>query len=535
MQTIIFNGNIYLESGNYAQAILIENDVVISTGTNEEILKIASGDAIKIDAKGNAVVPGFNDSHQHLYGVGTSLEAVQLYGSNSIEEVLNRSFAFLEKNPTSSGNWILGRGWNQDYFSEGRVLTKEDLDKISTEHPILFTRACGHLASCNTKALEICGVTKDTMQIEGAEFYYGEDGLPNGVFTESAISLISSHIPEPSLEDMTKTLNTAMDYALTQGITTVQTNDIKDFNFNEMYAAYENVYAQNKARPRAYHQCTFANPDDFNAFLNAGFKTGNGSDYNKIGPLKMFVDGSLGARTAAMRNPYADDSSTYGIICMTQEQLNEMVGIANKNNLQVAVHAIGDKAIEMVLDSYDTVITNGENPLRHGIVHCQITDKPLLERFKTNDVLAYVQPIFIHYDMHIVGDRVGEELASTSYAFGDMFKMGINLSYGTDSPVEDLKTMDNLYCAVERKDLSGTQTEGYYIEQAVSINDAVHLYTAASAYSNFAEDKKGKLLPGFFADLAILDTDIFNMDTANLRDVNVDLTMVGGLVAYTRN
>ncbi len=535
MQTIVFNGNIYLESGNYAQALLIENGLVVKTGSNEEILALASSDAQKIDANGNAVVPGFNDSHNHLYGLGVSLQSVQLYGSTSIEDSVQKGIDFLNTNKIPTGDFIIGRGWNQDYFEEGRVLTRHDLDRISTEHPILYTRACGHLASCNTKALEICGVTKDTPQIEGAEFYYDEDGTPNGVFTESAINLISSFIPTPTIEDMSKTLNVAMDYALSQGITSFQTNDMKTGNFKEMHSAYENVYKNSLARPRVYHQCTFSTPEEFQEFLDAGFKTGNGTDYNRIGPLKMFIDGSLGARTALMRNPYADDSSTTGIACLTQEQTNDLVQIAAKNNCQVAMHAIGDKAIEMVLDAYDTVIENGQNPLRHGIVHCQITDRPLLQRFVDNDVLAYVQPIFIHYDMHIVSDRVGEELASTSYAFGDMHRMGVKLAYGTDAPVEDLKTMDNLYCAVERKDLTGNPAEGYYIEQAVSLDTAISLYTEASAYVSFEENKKGKLIPGYFADLAILDRDIFNTSTATLRDTNVNLTMVGGLVAYTKN
>ncbi len=534
MQTIIFNGNIYIESGYYVNAILFENNIIKYIGTNEEILAFKKADTKVIDAKQNAVIPGFNDSHQHLYGVGTSLESVQLYGLNSVEDVINKARDFIKKNNIPNGNFVLGRGWNQDYFENKKLLTRHDLDKISTEHPILFKRACGHLASCNTKALEICKITKDTNQIEGAEFYLDEDGMPNGVFTEAAIELISSHIPSPSTSDLENTINSAMDYAVSQGITSFQTNDISSSNFNEMYTAYKNVYQNNLIRPRAYHQCTFSTPSELQEFINSGFKTGFGDEFNKIGPLKMFVDGSLGARTAAMRSPYADDNSTSGIICMSQEQLNEMVKIADENGLQVAIHAIGDKAIEMVLDAYDTVIKNGENPLRHGIIHCQITDKTLLERFKTNDILAYVQPIFIHYDMHIVADRVGEELASTSYAFGDMFRMGIKTSYGTDAPVEDLKTMDNLYCAVNRKDLSKTQTEGYYPKQAVSLNDAISLYTQGSAYSNFAENTKGKLLPGYFADLVILDRDIFSINSEELREVTVDTTIINGLIAYKK-
>lgn len=532
MKTIIFNGNIYIENNVYAEALLIEDNKVVAYGSNEEIISMSS-EATKIDAFGKAVIPGFNDSHIHLYSLGKSLRSVQLYGCTSIEEVIARSRKFIKDNNVPEGTFVTGRGWNQDYFTdESRMINKHDLDKISTKHPIVFNRACGHVASCNSLALEVCNVNKDTLQIEGSEFYYDEDKTPNGIFAEAAIKVfLEDNIPSPSIEEMTETLKTAVDYALSQGITSVQTNDINSENYDIMIKVYENLYNNSLASTRSYHQCFFTTTNEYKEFIEAGYVTGKGNDYNKIGPLKMFVDGSLGARTALMRNAYADDSSTNGIACMTQEHINSMVSLANDNNCQVAIHAIGDKAIEMVLDSYED-ITKESNDLRHGIIHCQITDEGLINRFKENDILAYVQPIFIHYDMHIVADRVGEELASTSYAFGDMFRKGINVSYGTDCPVEDLKTMDNLYCAVIRKDLKAYPENGYYSNQAVSIEDAIMLYTQAGAYNSKEENIKGKLLPGYLADVVILDTDIFNMDLENLRDVKVNLTIVGGKVAY---
>lgn len=535
MRKIIYNGNIFIENGVHASAICIENDVVLQYGTDEEILAFAEADTERINANGNAVVPGFNDSHMHLYGLGVSLSSVQLLGVDTLEEVLLRGRKFIEENQVPAGTFVRGRGWNHDYFTdENRVLTRHDLDKISTEHPIIFNRACGHMATCNTKALEVCGIDANTPQMEGAEFYYDEDGTPNGVFTEHAIKeMLESHYPTPTVEERTEIINTAMDYALSHGITSVQTNDIATSNFDDMYNAYEGVYAANKARVRAYHQCFFTEPTAYQEFLDAGYHTGFGSDFNKIGPLKTFVDGSLGARTALMRETYADDSSTKGITCLSQKQLNDLIQIADRNNCQVAVHAIGDRAIEMVLDGYDTVL-RGENPLRHGVVHCQITDRAMVERFLKNNVLAYVQPIFIHYDMHIVADRVGETLASTSYAFGDMLRMGVELSYGTDTPVEDLNTMDNLYCAVARKDLKSQPAQGYYPEQAVTMDEGIMLYTQGGAYVSADEEKKGRLLPGYYADLAILDADIFAIDLEELRSVKVRTTMVGGEIAFQR-
>ncbi len=487
---------------------------------------------ILIDANGKAVIPGFNDSHIHLYSLGKSLQSVQLYGCKSVEEVIERSKKFIKDNNIKEGSFITGRGWNQDYFPINQMITRHDLDKISTNHPIIFNRACGHVATCNTKALEVCGIDCTTKQIEGSEFYYDNDGItPNGIFAEAAIQVfLESKIPTPSKKDMVSTLKIGVEYALSQGITSVQTNDISSDNYKLMFEVYEELYKVKPNSTRAYHQCFFTKPNEYSNFINDGFVTGYGNNYNKIGPLKMFVDGSLGARTALMRNSYNDDNTTSGIACMTQEEIDSMVKVANENNCQVAIHAIGDKAIEMVLDSYKE-----ENNLRNGIIHCQITDEQLINRFKENNILAYVQPIFIHYDMHIVESRVGKQLASTSYAFGDMYRKGINVSYGTDCPVEDLKTMDNLYCATVRKDLEANPKEGYYKEQAVTIEEAITLYTQGGAYSSFEENIKGKLQSNYLADLAILDTDIFNMDLENLRNVKVLKTIVGGKIAYESN
>lgn len=531
MKTLVYNGKIYLEKGSFAQAIIIEDGIVTSVGTNEEMLAIA-GDSEKIDANSNAVIPGFNDSHIHLYSVGTALESVQLYGLTSKADCIKAAREFIEKNNVPAGTFVTGRGWNQDYFTDDETpLSKVDLDMISTEHPILFNRACGHMATCNTKALEVCGITKKTPQVDGAEFYYGEDGEPNGIFTEEAIKLISNHVPEPTPEEMAQTILTAYEYAVSQGITSIQTNDINEVCYADMVKAYDLAYKSGKIIPRAYHQCYFSQLETYQEFLDAGYKTGFGNAFNKIGPLKMFVDGSLGARTAYMRTPYADDSTTSGISCMSQEHINNMVKLADINGCQVAIHAIGDKAIEMVLNGYDTVVGD-ENTNRHAVIHCQITDKAMVQRFKDKDILAQVQPIFIHYDMHIVGSRVGAEMESTSYAFGDMYKMGIKVGYGTDSPVEDLKTMDNVYCAVVRKDLKAFPENGYFPEQRVSVEEAIEMYTSGSAYCSFEENVKGKLLPDYYADLVILDRDIFEMDVENLRDVKVTMTMVDGKIAY---
>lgn len=534
MVTMIIHANIYVQRGQFAQAMLIEGDTIQRVGTEEEIRAAAPAGCAVIDAQGRTIIPGFNDSHQHLHNVGESLLMVRLHEVPSLAELIQRGRDFIAQHNVAPGTVVLGRGWNQDFFTDtDRMPTREDLDQISTQHPIIFTRACGHVLVCNTAALEQAGITADTPQPAGASIDHDENGQPNGILREAGAMLMAQAIiPAKTLEHYKKNIRAAMDYALSLGVTSVHTNDIKDTNYADMFQAYEEVTHGGRSL-RAYHQCCFTQIPNFQAFLADGYKTGYGDSFNKIGPLKLFVDGSLGARTAKMRAPYADDASTTGITVMSQEYLDEICGIAAQHNMSVATHAIGDRAAEMILDAYEKTMSDSSNPLRNGIIHCQITDRPILERFKKNNILAQVQPIFIHYDKNIVTDRVGPQLASTSYAFKTLADMGVHVSYGTDSPVEDMNPYNNLYCAVTRMSLTG-EGEPYLPSECVDIFAAIDHYTAGSAHCSFEENSKGRLMPGFLADLVILDRNIFEVPSAEIKDVRPVTTMVGGEVVYNR-
>ncbi len=534
MMTAIVNGKVYVERGNFAQALLIEDGIIRLVGTNEEVLAAAPAGTQQYDAQGHTIVPGFNDSHQHLAMVGSMLEDIQLLGASSIREVKRIAREYIAKRQPAPGTVLHGMGWNQDYFTdEHRLLTRQDLDDISTEYPIILERACGHILTANTAALERAGITPQTQPVEGGAFDFDENGELTGVIRENACQQVLSIRAARTQESIQQTLRTAMAHAAECGVTSVQTMDLRPADWRETLEAYNAIQAENPTL-RVYHQCNFMTPESFQEFLDAGHRTGEGNAFNKIGPLKLFVDGSLGARTALMRQPYQDDPSTTGIATLTPEQLDTLVGMAADNNCQVAIHAIGDGAIERVLDSYDKVCKDGQNPLRLAVIHCQITDLPLVERFKKNDILAQVQPIFLHYDMTVVEDRVGKELSSTSYAFHTMQKLGIHTSFGTDSPVEDMNAIDNLYCAVTRKNLHGQPEGGFYPQECVDIYDAVDAYTAESAYCSFEEQVKGRLKPGYYADLVILSEDIFTMPADDLRKTQVLATMVDGRFVYQR-
>ena len=534
MDTVIYNGKIYLKKHTFAQAVWIHNDIIQQVGTNEEIFSAAPQNCRRYDAQGKTIVPGFHDSHLHLLSAGQMMADIQLLGATSIAQVQQIARDYIEKTKPAPGTVLHGMGWNQDYFTdEKRLLTKQDLDAISTDYPIILERACAHILAANSKAIEMAGITESTPPAQGGAFDFDQEGKLTGVFRENACEQILSIRGKATAESTKQALRMAMDYAAQWGITSVQTMDLRPGSWKQTLQIYQEV--QKNPTLRVYHQCSFMKKADFQEFLQTGYKTGVGDIYNRIGPLKLFIDGSLGARTALMRQPYHDDPSTKGISTLTKEQTKELVELAAENDCQVVVHAIGDGAVEQMLDCYEPLCKDGKNPLRLGIVHCQITDIPLLERFAKNDILALVQPIFLHYDMRVVEDRVGKELASTSYAFESLRRLGVHTSFGTDAPIEDMNPIDNLYCAVTRKNLEGNPQGGFYPQECIDIFDAVDAYTWESAYASFEEDKKGRIQPGYYADMAILSHDIFTMPTDELRKTKVDATIMAGRFVYERD
>lgn len=536
MKSIIYNGKIYIEGEHFEEAVLISDGIIEKTGTNEEILSAAPADWEKIDAQGKTLLPGMNDSHQHLGAIGEWMALVDLSGAASIDEIIERGRRFIEENPDSVKKGMQGTGWNQDYFTdEKRLINRHDLDRISTEIPIVFERICGHIVSANTKAIEMAGITGKTPQFEGGVFEIGEDGEPNGIFSENARSEIFKVIPSFSREELKKFYIRAMEYAVSVGLTSVQSNDARENNYKEIFELMHSLYDEGKMLLRYRHQFSFRNLEDFKEFLDTEFKMGKYD--NKIlslGPLKLFKDGSLGARTALMRNEYSDDPGNYGVEAISGEQMDEMCSLAQDKGIQVITHVIGDGAIDQTITSYEKQIKDRGNILRHGIVHCQITDYPMLERIAKLDILAMVQPIFLNYDLHIVESRAGKKLASTSYAFNTLDRLGAHVSYGTDAPIEDCNPFQNIYSAVTRKDLSGFPEGGFYPEECVGVVKAIDNYTIGSAYAEFQENVKGRIKPGYYADLIIIDRDIFTIPADEIKDIKVELTMVDGRVVYRK-
>jgi predicted amidohydrolase YtcJ len=434
------------------------------------------------------------------------------------------------------GSVVAGSGWNQDLFTgEKRLPNRHDMDRISTEHAVIVSRVCGHSLCCNTLAMEMAGITRNSRYAANGEIELDENGEPLGIFGEGpALYKIRSIIPPYNQEQIEEQLLYAMRHALANGLTSAGSRDVIESNYQSIVDAYIKLFTEHDVHLRVNLQCTIEKNEVFNEFIKRGWITGAsmGHPYLTMGASKLFADGSLGSRTAYMREPYHDDPSTRGFQIHSQEEMDALVRKNHENGFQVIVHAIGDAAIDEVLSAFEKATGSDNNDLRHGIVHCQITDLPLLRRMADNGILAFMQPIFLTRDLYIIENRVGRELASTSYALATMKRLGIKAAYGTDSPVESMSPIECIDCAVNRHDVANVHpAEGFYPDECVDVYTAVDAYTAGSAYSEFAEDTKGRIKPGFFADMILLDKDIFTIPQKEIRTARVLWTMVGGKMA----
>jgi predicted amidohydrolase YtcJ len=479
-----------------------------------------------VDLEGKTVLPGFIDSHMHLMSLGLGLRNLSLSDVRSISELKDAVKAQAEK--IREGEWILGRGWDQDFLRERRYPNRKDLDEASGGKPVYLTRSCGHLAVLSSKALEICGITRDTPDLDGGAIDRDQYGDPTGVLRETAMEL-AAHVPEPGMDTLLDTTKDAMNYLLARGTTSVHTND--------GYGGYSGVagtyrQAHEAGIPlRIYWDLPVGDLDEVVA---TPLRTGDGDDYFRIGAVKMFADGSLGGRTAALEEPYNDDPSTSGILVTSEATLKEWVYRSHCLGMQVAVHAIGDRAARIALEAINDAQTRlPRASLRHRIVHAQISSPHLISEMKRVGVVADVQPKFVTTDVRWADERVGHRMRC-SYAWRTMLRAGVPLAGGSDSPVEPPDALWGIYAAVTRKDMQGNPKSGFYPNERVPVSDAVHMFTLGGAYGAFEENDKGTLEPGKLADFVVLSEDPFLVRSDSLKDIQVLMTVVGGEVAYQK-
>jgi len=530
---IFYNGNIYTADKNntVAEAMYIEGDKIKFIGSNKDIEKYEHmADGI-IDLNKKTVVPGFIDSHIHLLAYGNSLSQVNLSGCKSINEVIEVSKKFIMDNHVDPKKWLVGFGWNLENFDCKRMLTKYDLDKISRDIPIVFRRACFHISTCNSKALELAGITKNTV-IEGGEVDVVE-GDTTGILRENASNLVEIYIPKATRGYKKELVLKGLEKLSSYGITGIHTDDLgKDNGGLEMLDIYKELDMEDKLSVRVYIQSRITSFDEAKNYFDVGFNKYIESENFKLGSIKLLGDGSLGGQTAAMNKPYENSTET-GIALFTQDELDKIVDLAHVNDVAVVIHAIGDKTIDMAIKSFEKAMKKyPEHKVRHGIVHCQITSMEALEKIKENNILAYIQPIFVASDSKVVEKRVGKERAKYSYNWKTLNDGGVVLTFGTDSPVETPNPYENIYCAVTRKDLEGKPEDGFLPEQHLTVEESIRAYTINSSYASYDENIKGILEVGKFADFAVLSDNIFEVEKEKIKNINCVMTVKGGKIVF---
>ncbi|MBK5251598.1 MAG: amidohydrolase [Peptostreptococcaceae bacterium] len=540
MDLILFNGNIITmdEMNAIAKAVAIKDGIIYKVGTDKEILRLKTNKTKIIDLNNKTVIPGINDSHVHLLNYGYSLIKVDCSSAKSIEEIIRLGKEFIDVNKPNPGEWVLGRGWNQIIFNNKREINKYDLDKITTEHPLSFTRICEHITVANSKAIEVCGITKDTPQPLGGHFDIDEKGEPTGIFREAARYMIYENVPNVSKDDIKKMLVDVSKIASSYGITSVQTDDFETFanrDYEMVMQAYNELVSEKALPIRIYEQCLLPEIDRLEGFLDSGYRTGQGNEYFKIGPLKLLTDGSLGGRTAFLCEPYSDDPSNRGMSTFTQEELDNLIVTAHKNGMQILTHAIGDGAMYMCFNSFEKAQSQypNEDP-RFGIVHLQITDEKLLNKFKELNVIANAEPICVNNDLHMAKDRVGKDRAKTSYKYRTLVEDGVHVCISSDCPVDSLNSMNSIYVAVTRKDYSGYPNGGWYPEECLTVEQALYAFTMGSAYASFEENIKGSIEEKKFADIAVISDDIYKVSLDKIKDIVVEMTIMDGNIVYKR-
>ncbi len=476
-----------------------------------------------IDGKGRTLLPGFIDAHGHILGLGQTYQRVDLVGTRSVQAAQQRIARFIELQPEQE--WILGRGWNQVLWPEKRFPTASDLDEIEADKPVLLRRVDGHAAWANSAALKRAGITELTKDPSGGQILRDGDGMPAGILVDSAMDLVENKIPDPSLTSIEEALDFAQKELREMGITSVHDAGVSA----ELAELYKKMALNDQLNVRVYGMVSGAGE---NLTKVAAPWPADTRDMFLLRSVKLYADGALGSRGAAMIEPYSDEKDSRGLLFSPFDELELQVRRAASLGFQVNVHAIGDAANRQVLDIFARLpITR--HKLRHRVEHAQIISLDDLEKFQQHEIIASMQPTHATSDMNMAEDRVGSERIKGAYAWRKVLDLGVVLAAGSDFPVELSNPFHGLYSAVARKDHHGNPDGGWFKEEALTRGEALRAFTVDAAFSAHQETKIGNLMPGMWADFVVLDYDYFTLPEEQLWQQRVRETWVGGKKVFS--
>ena len=518
---MVLDGNIYTVDSAFStvEAMAIKDGKIIATGTSAQIREQYEAKDT-INAKGQFIYPGFIDAHAHFYSYGFSLRRVDLVGTNSWDEIIEKVKAFAVQNPDG---WLIGRGWDQNDWPVKEFPSKEKLDQLFPSRPVLLTRVDGHAAIANQAALDMAGV-KPGQTLTGGDIEV-RNGKLTGILVDNAIDLVSAKIPSATAAEAKKALLDAQSNCFAVGLTTV---DDCGLDFDQVQII-DSAQRSGELKMRIYAMLSDAKKNFDFMMSNGKIKT----DRLNVRAFKVYADGALGSRGACLLQPYSDRPGWVGFLLSNKEHFDSVANVLHEKGLQMCTHAIGDSGNRMILNTYAKYL-KGKNDLRWRIEHSQVVNLDDFKLFGEYSIIPSVQPTHATSDMYWAGARLGHEREKGAYAFNDLMKQNGWIPLGTDFPVEDISTFKTFYAAVVRKDTKGWPEGGYQPENALSREHALRGMTIWAARSNFEEKEKGSIEAGKFADFVILDQDLMKAPDTALLNINVVKTFVNGEKVYER-
>jgi predicted amidohydrolase YtcJ len=529
---VLLNGKVWTgDPGRpWAEAVAVRGDTIFAVGTTAEIRKIALGAANLVDLGGAFVLPGFIDSHTHFLAGGFALKSIQLRAARSREEFI--ALIAAKARELGKGRWIVNGDWDHQEFSPPELPRKEWIDAVTLDNPVCVNRFDGHMILANSEALRLAGVTKDTPVPPGGEIVKDPaTGEPTGILKDMAMDLVYAKIPEPTFAEKLEAAEASLRHAAENGVTSV--HEMADA---ASFEVFEELARRNRLTARVHVYIPITEVD---TFARLKLKSPFGSPYLKLAGLKGFMDGSLGSATAYFFEPYTDDPGTSGLLhgqMFPEGIMEKRIMEADRAGLQLAIHAIGDRANSLLLDMYEkAVAANGPRDRRWRVEHAQHLRPADILRFGRLGLVASVQPYHLIDDGRWAEEKIGPERARTTYAFRSLREAGAILAFGSDWTVAPLTPVLGIYAAVTRRTLDGKRPGGWVPEEKISVEEAVRAYTVNGAYAEFAEAAKGTIQAGKLADMVVLDRDIFSIPPEEIAAVKVALTIFDGKIVHKKD
>ncbi len=518
---LVMGAKIYTVNKDFdlAKAFVVNNGKIVEVGEGEKLL-LKYEPKKTYDALGKTIVPGLIDAHAHFYGLGLQLQKVDVTDTKSFDEVIEKIVKFQKKHQTK---FINGRGWDQNDWKIKKFPTKDTLDKLFPNTPVAITRIDGHAMLVNQKALDLAGINKNT-KVKGGEVKV-VNGKLTGILIDNAMSKISKIIPQPTKKDNIEALLAAQDTVFKYGLTTIDDAGLS----KETIMLIDSLQETKDLKVRLYAMVQ-NQQEDLDYFLNEGILK---TDRLSVRSVKVYADGALGSRGAALKEEYSDRPEHFGAMLIGLEELKDLAMTISKTDYQMNTHAIGDSANYTILKVYDSVLKY-EKDKRWRVEHAQILSEKDFNYFKgKQNIIPSVQPTHATSDMYWAEDRIGQKRIHNAYAYKKLLKRAGLVALGTDFPVEKVSPFLTFYAAVARKDISGFPKTGFQPENALSREEALRGMTIWAAYTNFEENEKGSIEPGKFADFTVLDRDILEIPETDILKTKVDATFINGEEVYT--